>query len=98
MTDLIEFLRQRLNEDERWALEAEAARHDPARVLREVKAKRRILSEHRRHEHYPQCCKCSDLFTADHAEHAQMDRWPCATIRALASIYSDHPDCQQEWA
>ncbi len=43
------------------------ARHDPARVLRECEAKRRIVEGHK-------------------------------TLRALASVYSDHPDYDEAWA
>ena len=45
--DLVEFLRARLDEDEaeHWAIASiYIARHDPARVLREVEAKRRIVA------------------------------------------------------
>ncbi len=34
-------------------------------------------------QHRPSRCACSE--------------WPCPTIRALASVYADHPDYQQEW-
>lgn len=52
---------------------AHIARHDPARVLREVDAKRRILAEFRAFE---------------------MSE---GTVRALASVYADHPDYRKEW-
>jgi hypothetical protein len=68
------------------------ARHDPARVLAEVDAKRRIL----------------DLWSAafqnprDAAQFAGPDwdrvrdaaRW---TVRKLAAPYADHPDYREEW-
>ncbi|MCC4300401.1 DUF6221 family protein [Rhodococcus sp. 3-2] len=62
--------------------------HDPARVLREVAAKRAIISDHRR-------------FMAE--ERRRMNgwvpnEWDQPILKALASVYSDHPDYQHEWA
>jgi hypothetical protein len=75
---------------------AHIARHDPARVQREIEAKRAILAEHQRAPKplpgmswYP-CRVC----TRDRYPQS----WPCATVRALAAVWSDHPDYQQEWA
>lgn len=62
------------------------ARHNPARVLREVEAKRKIVEEHQI-GHDP--CDAHD---------AAMESVPCGTICALASVYSDHPDYREEWA
>jgi hypothetical protein len=60
----------------------------PARVLRECEAKRRIIELHPSDGHalVPDCETC----TFEHG-------WPCATLRALAAVYSDHPDYRQEW-
>jgi uncharacterized protein DUF6221 len=55
------------------------ARHDPARVLREVTAKRTILAEHYRMEDGV-CNSCSGVF---------MQAWPCPTVRALAAVYGE---------
>lgn len=64
------------------------ARQDPARVLREVEAKRTILAMHapsERTEYGAQVCsRCSDLS-------------PCDTLRLLALPYSDHPDYDESW-
>ena len=57
--------------DEANANGTHIARHDPARVLREVKAKREIL------KHY--------------------DPPAAPFIRAMAAVYSDHPDYRDEW-
>ena len=62
------------------------ARHDPARVLRWVKAAREILDEHEpkpwvRDLSYCSCC-------SDKRGDSQED-WPCPTVRALASVYGD---------
>ena len=55
---------------------AHIARHDPARVLRWVKAAREILERHFPDQHVPECDWCER-------------EWPCADIRALASVYVD---------
>lgn len=62
---------------------AHIARHDPARVLREVEAKRAILRDHGASDRLeygdPLCMRCSDLY-------------PCDVLHHLVSVYSDHPD------
>lgn len=69
------------------------ARHDPARVLTEVDAKRRILKVHFRRRSHDwdepgvkgfDCAQCAD-------------RFPCTTLRLLALPYADHPDYREEW-
>lgn len=69
------------------------AHHDPARVLDEVDAKRRILEQH--HRSGVTCPRCS-LGTED--GEVVFERDPCETLRALALPYADHPDHQPEWA
>jgi Family of unknown function (DUF6221) len=69
------------------------ARHDPARVLREVEAKRAAVT------------RC-ELVLAAFADPAA-GSWPDvsrrershagATLCALAAVYADHPDYRQEW-
>jgi hypothetical protein len=72
---------------------AHIARHDPARVLREVEAKRRIVDLHAGpHE-------CS---TYDHRGDVDACTWviepeECSTLRLLASVYDQHPDYREEW-
>lgn len=63
-----------------------AARHDPARVLREVEAKRAIVGWHVpvKDCEPPQCIICLEYV-------------PCRTLSALAAVYSGHPDYRQEW-
>ncbi|NKR75810.1 hypothetical protein GS492_25035 [Rhodococcus hoagii] len=58
------------------------ARHDPARVLREVEAKRRILD-------------LAGEISRSGAEFAEQDYR--TVTRALAAVYSDHPDYQPHW-
>lgn len=60
------------------------ARFQPARVLREVAAKRAILAEH-----YPvDPCDAHD---------SALRTVVCGTVAALAAIYSDHPDFDPSW-
>lgn len=138
MDELVQFLRDRLDEDERTALaatpgpweqsgigdygwtvsfsrpgagvEAEdsdqgradaahIARHDPARVLAEVEAKRRMLDEHKpaRPEYLPRrelgCLTC----TTAQAWDEKANEANCLTLRLLALPYADHPDYCEEW-
>jgi len=65
------------------------ARHDPARVLRDVAAKRRLLAVHRPYVVEPDqaCLGC-----------AGDNVWErCPVLRALAAVYDDHPDYREEW-
>lgn len=85
MTDLVEFLGARLDEDEalalkqpktdvrRWAHYLMWARFSRARVLAEVAAKRAIVEFHR------------------------ADGDQCGTLLALAQPYADHADFQDAW-
>jgi hypothetical protein len=141
VTDLVQWLRTQLDEDERiarratkgpwlvdcethaeaiiagdgtsviaggrWGGEASAfestedalhiAEHDPARVLREVEAKRGLLALHSPSEfgpwvgddddQEPACGVCGNLTV----------RFPCKTLRLLASMYDDRPGYQEAW-
>jgi hypothetical protein len=60
------------------------ARHDPARVLAEVAAKRQIVELHFLRSSGRLCNEDDDL-------------WPCETLRLLARPYVDHPDYRHEW-
>lgn len=119
--DLVQFLRDRLDEDERaaracpgdgewtaWALEVygpglsdevrtHAARHDPARVLAEVEAKRQLLELHH--------AESVEVINGDGDERSGQWCWecdgepfPCRTLRALALPYADHEAYRPEWA
>lgn len=65
---------------------AHMARHDPARVLREIEAKRQILALHGG-DLAKQSMFCG------HCEHDT----PCPTLRLLALPYADHPDYRDVW-
>lgn len=76
---------------------AHIARHDPARVLREVQAKRRVMERHcpgMRTRDYVYCQACPD--DRDGFPDVPIDE--CPELRDLAAIYSDHPDYRKEWA
>lgn len=107
MSDLVAFLRARLDEDEAAAKDvryvwptAFDVTLNPARVLREAEAKRAILDEHSpaypvtfpEPSGQPACGVC-------HTGGWDWDpeRWPCPTVRALAAVYSGHPDYRAEW-
>lgn len=73
------------------------ARHDPARVLRQVEAMRRVVEEHR-----PTRRQVIDGDGMETVESyflcdSDMDMWPCDTLRALAAIWSDHADYDPDW-
>ena len=110
MTDLIAFLTARLNEDEERARRVQAALDngwnyfdetpteliDPARVLREVAAKRAILAIHEpMPSMYGEPPVCSACWPAPQI--ATHPLWPCSTVRQMIAVYSDHPDYRQEW-
>ena len=68
------------------------ARHDPARVLAECEAKRRIVEEVVPHlEHVESSAIDGGMYDED-APHAQRD-----LLRLLALPYTDHPDYREEW-
>jgi hypothetical protein len=128
MTDLVEFLEARLDDDEatakampfegEWSVRLEGAwqkvmagslpvasgadvvlphiaRHDPARVLRKVEAKRRIIARH--------ALRHVTGFDPDGMEHDSqectecVEDWPCPTLRLLALPYADHTDYGEKW-
>jgi len=87
--DLTEFLNARIDEDQATA--------GAARKLREVAAKRLILAEHMpgEFERYGRTrILCQTCVTGHDAymDDDEADPWPCATTRALAAVYSTHPD------
>lgn len=91
---LAEFVLARIAEDEaaasRWVYDWGGGDLDDLedRVLRQCEAFRRIVELHEPVDEEPDgwCNRCDG------------DGWPCGTMAALASIWSDHPDYRQEWA
>lgn len=70
-------------------------RHDPARVLREVEAGRRILARHSPAGGMagPCCTWCSD----DTDSVSLNVPWPCPDVLDLLSRWAGHPDFRPEW-
>jgi len=70
------------------------ARHDPARALREIDAKRAIIEEHRPRtdprDLRSDPCDAHDPIT--------LESEPCDTLRHLATVYTDHPDFDPNWS
>lgn len=63
------------------------ARHDPARVLGEVAAKRAIVDEHQSEAPEHVYCRICDT----------LNPWPCWTLRHLAAVYAEHPAYDEAW-
>lgn len=85
---------RRTNQSAR-SLMTHIARHDPARALREVAAKRELLDLHfdgNPGDYEPHYCETCH----DYSSHSP-EAWPCESVRALASVYADHPDYQPVW-
>lgn len=84
---------------------------EPARVLAECAAKRRIVELHRlAHDDDPAYYEGRDWNRENNGlpspwyacrscayEYSDDDEWPCETLLALAAIYSDHEDYRPEW-
>ncbi|MFI0262531.1 DUF6221 family protein [Streptomyces sp. NPDC017056] len=80
-------------------VERHVLRHDPARVLVEAGAKKRIIEEHApsRPEHLRRTERgCQTCCTAQ-AWDAEADESNCLTLRLFARPYVDHPDFREEW-
>jgi hypothetical protein len=79
------------------------ARWQPARILAECEANRRVIELHTPYRvqtrndglnwNYQRCATCTE------PEDLAVDEsyWPCKTIQALALPYNDHPDFRDEW-
>lgn len=93
MSDLVEFLRARLDEDRTWADNPECI-EDPARVLREVEAKRELIK----------LCAAPlvEVTCPGDTERrfvpGEGPPWAAPALRMLAMPYADHPDYRNEWA
>jgi uncharacterized protein DUF6221 len=70
------------------------ALHDPAAVLADVEAKRRLLALHSPTPGpNPSCNTCFDGWAAV----LEAANWPCASVRLLALPFASHPDYREEW-
>lgn len=74
-----------------------AARHDPARVLREVAAKRAIIEQHP-NVNDGDCGTCV-VGAWGYPTHgsSRPASWPCPTLRHLAAPHAEHPDYNESW-
>jgi hypothetical protein len=90
---------------------AHIARHDPARVLREVEAKRAIAALHAFSVHREEQRAFAQeiaqgkppVFWVDMHDCAlcgwfDAEAGGCLTVRHLAAVWDGHPDYRQEWA
>ncbi|KOV86082.1 MULTISPECIES: DUF6221 family protein [unclassified Streptomyces] len=134
MDELVQFLRDRLDEDEQTARAAapgpwrqdeperrdfvrsagdgyvvdcsgsrtprenaeHVARHDPARVLRDIEARRALLAEHELVPSNQGALGCA-VCVATPSWGLEVVSGPCTTLRLLASVHADHPDYREEW-
>lgn len=76
------------------------AHHDPAGVLREIDAKRRMLSEHApsRPKGRPSMERHCQSCTTPQAWDDTANEANCLTLRLIALPYADRPGYRQEWA
>jgi hypothetical protein len=73
---------------------AHIARHDPARVLREVEAKRAILGQYE-----AVCAEVREPKSADHLAHARSRQFQLEQVLPLLALpYADHPAYNPAWA
>ena len=80
----------------------EARAHwDPARALRWVAATRRVVAAHRQVDGQGYTDTGYDIMPSVCATCGTFDEygvpWPCNTLRALASVFSDQPGWREEW-
>lgn len=75
--------------------------HRRSRMLAECAAKRKIIEDH---GYVHEVINWADGSSGDawcrtcgSVDDSPVE-WPCRTLRALAAVYADHADYQQEWA
>lgn len=77
---------------------AHVGRNDPARVLAEVAAKRRVLERHKTPsgmgDFYRVCHGCGHDYGSGWTRYLVDD---CPELRDLAVVYADHPDYAERW-
>jgi hypothetical protein len=101
VSDLVEFLTARLDEDEAWANDRAyiwatewSCIQDPARVLREVDAKRKILAEYQAVLDDARGVGESSRRPRLYGRYDGLDH----ALKALAAVWSGHPDYDPDWA
>lgn len=81
-----------------WRATAHGARHDPARVLAECEAKRRVI-EQAGEATSDRYSVIGEFCVGREETQEAMDTDPGDLIlRALAAVYRDHPDYDPAWA
>lgn len=116
MSDIAAFIEARLADDQAAAESVQIglapvddpliALFTPARVLREVAAKRAMLARHRimrAGESYwfgqaEAATACHGCGTDRNEEATTPDINDCPELRDLAAVWSDHPDYRPEWS
>lgn len=73
-------------------------RHDPARVLREVAAKRRVMERHYRYDGSALYDYCAGCPSGDDSGYPEVELNDCPELRDLAAPYSNHPDFDPNWS
>jgi Family of unknown function (DUF6221) len=76
------------------------ARHDPARALLEVEARRRIIAAHPLANEPgvpPHCETCRYVRDEDDPEPFPEAGYPCPTVRLLALPHADRDGYREEW-
>lgn len=110
MSELVDFLRARLDEDEaaargvnRGLWNSRVALLDPdlyGHVIRQHPA--RVMAEVEAKRRIVEIHREGDpdkdwRFCEQCSEDERLEPFPCATVRLLALPYADHPDCREEW-
>ncbi len=88
-------IRRRVPHEEADGTGKHIARHDPARVLADVAAKRWIVELHAEAE-FPDTDEGRDKNIAECGQ--CMEDYPCHTLRLLALPYAGHDGYRSEWA
>lgn len=73
------------------------ARHDPARILAEVEAKRGMLKLHGPREQYRDGCTVCDDSNDSCGCISGPCQYPCTTLRLLTLPYAGHDDYDESW-
>jgi len=75
------------------AVGAHIIRHDPARVLREVEAKRAVLAQYESAREQVRHPVSAENRAAARVAQGELED----VLRLLAAVYADHPDYREEW-
>lgn len=77
------------------------ADNNPAYVLADIAAKRRIIEFYIREDDisggHPYCAWCQPWDNDGNQSSYQPGDWPCDHLKLLALPFADHPDYREEW-